>query len=78
MAKEQKETSFEENLDNLEKIVKDLESGNIPLDDAIEKFNEAMKLAKLCDDKLKNAEEKVNSILNKDGKLEEFKIEENS
>ncbi len=78
MAKEQKETSFEENLDNLEKIVKDLESGNIPLDDAIEKFNEAMKLAKLCDDKLKNAEDKVNSILNKDGKLEEFKIEENS
>ncbi len=78
MAKEQKETSFEENLENLEKIVKDLESGNIPLDDAIEKFNEAMKLAKLCDDKLKNAEDKVNSILNKDGKLEEFKIEENS
>ncbi len=78
MAKEQKETSFEENLENLEKIVKDLESGNIPLDDAIEKFNEAMKLAKLCDNKLKNAEDKVNSILNKDGKLEEFKIEENS
>ena len=35
-----------------------------------------MKLAKLCDNKLKNAEEKLNSILNKDGKLEEFSIEE--
>ena len=76
MAKEEKEKTFEENLENLEKIVKDLESGNIPLDDAIEKFTEAMKLAKLCDNKLKNAEEKVNSILNKDGKLEEFNIEE--
>ena len=75
MAKE-KECSFEENLEKLEVIVKNLESGNIPLDDAIENFNEAVKLAKLCDDKLKNAEEKVNSILNKDGKLEEFKIEE--
>lgn len=75
MAKE-KENTFEENLEKLEVIVKNLESGNIPLDDAIENFNEAMKLAKLCDDKLKNAEEKVNSILNKDGKLEEFKIEE--
>lgn len=75
MAKE-KENTFEENLENLEKIVKDLESGNIPLDDAIEKFNEAMKLAKVCDDKLKNAFDKVNSILNKDGKLEEFEIEE--
>ncbi len=75
MAKE-KECTFEENLEKLEVIVKNLESGNIPLDDAIENFNEAVKLAKLCDDKLKNAEEKVNSILNKDGKLEEFKIEE--
>ncbi len=75
MAKE-KECTFEENLEKLEVIVKNLESGNIPLDDAIENFNEAMKLAKLCDDKLKNAEEKVNSILNKDGKLEEFKIED--
>lgn len=76
MVKEEKEKTFEENLENLEKIVKDLESGNIPLDDAIEKFTEAMKLAKLCDNKLKNAEEKLNSILNKDGKLEEFSIEE--
>lgn len=76
MAKEEKEKTFEENLENLEKIVKDLESGNIPLDDAIKKFTEAMKLAKLCDNKLKNAEEKLNSILNKDGKLEEFSIEE--
>ena len=76
MAKEEKEKTFEENLENLEKIVKDLESGNIPLDDAIEKFTEAMKLAKLCDNKLKNAEEKLNSILNKEGKLEEFSIEE--
>ena len=76
MAKEEKEKTFEENLEKLEVIVKNLESGNIPLDDAIENFNEAMKLAKLCDNKLKNAEEKLNSILNKDGKLEEFSIEE--
>jgi len=76
MAKEEKELSFEENLEKLEKIVKDLESGNIPLDDAIKNFNEAMLLAKKCDEKLKVAEEKVNSILNKEGKLEEFNVEE--
>ena len=75
MAKE-KELSFEENLNNLEVIVKDLESGNVPLDDAINKFTEAMKIAKTCDEKLKNAEENVNKILNKDGSLSEFKIEE--
>ena len=66
MAKE-KELSFEENLNNLETIVKD---------DAINKFTEAMKIAKTCDEKLKNAEENVNKILNKDGTLSEFKIEE--
>jgi len=75
MAKE-KELSFEENLNNLETIVKDLESGNVPLDDAINKFTEAMKIAKTCDEKLKNAEENVNKILNKDGTLSSFKIEE--
>ena len=41
-----KEVSFEENLAHLETIVKELESGTIPLDDAIHKFNEAMKIAK--------------------------------
>jgi len=75
MVKE-KELSFEENLNNLETIVKDLESGNVPLDDAINKFTEAMKIAKTCDEKLKNAEENVNKILNKDGTLSDFKIEE--
>jgi exodeoxyribonuclease VII small subunit len=76
MAKEEKELTFEENLEKLEAIVKNLESGNIPLDDAIDKYNEAIKLAKKLDEKLKNAEEKVNSILNENGKLEEFSIED--
>lgn len=75
MAKE-KELTFEENLEKLEKIVKDLESGNIPLDDAINSFNEAMKLAKTCDEKLKRAENEVNKILNSDGNLENFEVNE--
>ena len=75
MAKE-KELTFEENLEKLEKIVKDLESGNIPLDDAINSFNEAMKLAKTCDQKLKRAENEVNKILNSDGNLENFEVNE--
>lgn len=67
-----KELSFEENLENLEQIVKDLESGTIPLDDAITKFNEAMQIAKTCNNKLKQAEESMNKILNEDGSLEDF------
>lgn len=76
MAKENKELTFEENLEKLESIVKKLESGETPLDDAINEFNEAIKIAKVCDEKLKNAEEKVNKILNKNGELEEFNISE--
>lgn len=70
------ELTFEENLEKLEAIVKDLENGNIPLDDAITKYNEAMKLAKVCDEKLKNAEESINKILKDDGSIENFKVEE--
>lgn len=76
MANKEKELTFEENLEKLETIVKNLESGNIPLDDAIKNFNEAMLLAKKCDEKLKKVEEQVNQILNKDGKLEEFSVED--
>ena len=75
MAKE-KEKTFEENLNELEDIVKKLESGDIPLDDAINKFNEAMKIAKECNDKLKNAEENISKILKENGKLEDFSISE--
>ena len=71
-----KELSFEENLKQLEVLVKELENGNVPLDDAITKFNEATILAKKCDEKLKNAEEAVNKILNDDGTLTNFNVEE--
>lgn len=76
MEKKKEELSFEESLKQLETIVKDLENGNVDLDDAINKFNEAMVLANNCNKKLKNAEESINKILNKDGELEDFKIEE--
>ena len=74
MAKE-KEMSFEENLEKLEDIVKKLENGDIPLDDAIDKFNDAMKLVKVCDERLKNAEKMVAKIVGEDGSLEDFQVE---
>ncbi len=71
-----KELNFEESLKKLEEIVKKLESGEVPLDDAIKEFNEAMILAKNCDQKLKNAEEAITKIVNADGSIEDFKVEE--
>lgn len=67
-----KELSFEDNLKQLEVLVKELENGNVPLDEAITKFNEATILAKKCDEKLKKAEEMVSKILNDDGTLSDF------
>ena len=73
MTKEKEEITFEENLNKLEAIVKKLESGETPLDEAINEYTEAIKIAKICDEKLKNAEEQVNKVLSANGKLEEFK-----
>lgn len=73
---EKKETSFEEDLAKLEEIVKDLETGETPLDDAINKFKEAMTLAKKCDERLKNAEESIHKILNEDGTITDFQVNE--
>ena len=70
-----KELSFEENLNELEIIVKKLESGEVNLDDAIAKFNEAMVLAKKCDEKLKSAEKALTQMVREDGKLEDFNEE---
>lgn len=72
---EKKELSFEENIKKLEEIVKSLESGEVLLDDAINKFKEAITIANTCDKKLKEASDSVNKILNKDGNLQEFQLE---
>lgn len=68
--------SFEENLEKLESIVKKLETGEVPLDEAIDNFNEAMKLAKTCDEKLKNAEEAITKLVKDNGDVVDFKVEE--
>jgi len=73
---EKKELSFEESLEKLEEIVKKLEVGDVPLDDAINEFNNAMKLAKACDDKLKNAEEAITKLVKENGETVNFEVEE--
>ena len=73
MAKKDEKT-FEENITELEQIVKDLENGSVPLDDAINKFNEAMKIAKECSVKLDSATKAVNKILKENGELVNFDV----
>ncbi len=66
---------FEDKIKELEKLVGELESEDVNLDDAINKYTKAMKLVKECDDELKKIETKVTKLV-KNGKEEEFVIEE--
>lgn len=75
MAAVKDEKTFEEKIKLLEEIVKELESGEVPLDDAINKYTEAMKLVKECSDKIKNAEELVSKIALENGSLEDFGVD---
>ena len=57
--------TFEESMKQLEQIVDELESGNLPLEKALKKFEEGVKLSKACNKKLDEIEQKV-TILTKD------------
>lgn len=70
----EKDAKFEQKVDELEKIINELENGNIELEESIEKYMYAMKLAKECDDKLKAVEEKVNKIVSENGEIKDFEL----
>jgi len=59
MAKEK----FEDALDKLEKIVSKLEAGDIPLEESLRLFEEGIRLSRLCNQKLDEAEKKVEILL---------------
>lgn len=67
-----KELNFEENMEELEKIVQELERGDLNLDDSIKKFEEGMKISKQCNKFLEEAEKRITVLIeNKDGISEE-------
>ena len=60
--------TFEEALQKLENIVRELETGQIKLDDAVEAYEKAISLKKFCEEKLHAAELKIEKIeIAKDG-----------
>ena len=60
----------------IKEVVKELESGNVDLDNAINKYTEAMKIAGDCSKKLDEAEKAVNKIVNENGTMSDFNVEE--
>ena len=63
--------SFEENMENLEKIVTELEKGDLNLDDSVSKFEEGIKISKECNKILEEAEKKITILVNQDGEMKE-------
>lgn len=70
--------SFEEQIQELEKIINELENGNLNLDDSVIKFEEGMKISKECNKMLENTEKKITILLNDENgekKEENFETE---
>ena len=63
------EKKFEKAMEELEKIVKKMEDGNMSLEESLKAFEEGIKLSRFCADKLDEAESKVNILLKEENTL---------
>lgn len=71
-----KEPNFEEKLNQLEKLVAELESGDAPLEEALEKFKNGIVLSQELQEKLQDANSAVTKIINDDNnQLSDFDVE---
>lgn len=74
-----KEKAFEEALKELEEIVNRLEQGEIPLEEALQLFEQGVKLSRSCHTKLDEAQKRVEIVLKDEGgkmTAQPFKMEE--
>ena len=62
-----KELSFEQAMEQLEKITTRLEEGDVPLEEALEEYKRGMELSALCHTKLKKAESDLARLVTKEG-----------
>jgi len=70
---------FEKALEKLEKIVSDLETGQLSLDDSLKKYEEGIKLSRLCSKNLEEAQSKIEILMKKaNGSLEKEPFEAGS
>lgn len=60
--KKTSKNSFEESLKRLERIVESLEQGKVTLDEAVDLYEEGIRLSKLCSQKLKSVELKIKKL----------------
>ena len=66
MAKEK----FEDALEKLENIVREMEAGEMPLDSALKSFEEGIRLIRFCSAKLEDTQRRVEQLLEKENSLQ--------
>lgn len=66
---------FEQALEDLEELVSAMEQGELSLEDSLQAFEKGIKLTRECQTALKNAEQKVQVLINENGKTEELEFE---
>ena len=64
--------NFESALEELEELVTSMEDGELSLEDSLKAFEKGIKLTRDCQTALKNAEQKVQVLLDENGETEEF------
>ena len=64
--------TFATAMTELEEVVRKLEQGDVPLEEAIDLYKKGMELSKLCHDTLQNAEQQLISIVGEDGEKQAF------
>ena len=69
---DKQEKTFEQHMGDLEKLVGQLERGELPLDEALKAFENGMKLVEVCKEQLAKAEMKVEKVMNAKGGTEPF------
>jgi exodeoxyribonuclease VII small subunit len=62
-----KKMSFEDAMKRIEEIVSDLERGDLPLEQSLDRFEEAVKLARSCHETLETASKRISKLVRTEG-----------
>ena len=73
--KQQTRVDFEQALEDLEALVSSMEDGELSLEDSLQAFEKGIKLTRKCQAALKQAEQKVQVLINENGDTEDLEVE---
>ena len=77
MAKTKNSVDFEKSLDTLEALVDDMENGDLSLEESLKAFEQGIKLTRECQSALSHAEQKVQMLIEENGKLKAVDFNDN-